>query len=330
MRHYQGADIRGQAAAYKRLKTVPAERGVGLHHRAGGQIGHLALVRRVYVGNQVPQPQKRLDNADSLLAGLDRRHGLRTIPVSPRPPDQPFAVGNAPRYRRQGKTPAFGLLGRSQIPGVRAEFRQMPVARSGNQPIPAEEVDLHPFGGAEILCPFPLDYLLPLILRTLPGRGGGTRGKTRLRIPRGKPGVAGKNIDVPPRGPVYPGKMVNPQYTGGDFLPPDAALRGKPFGFQRRSQQFLCAKHLVAAAERFYCGEFPVQRAGADRHGIGVVDYPCVRGVFPHGAGDLPELGDGPQGADKAAGPGGIAHGLVDSVLFRQVHVNGHFLKAAG
>jgi len=50
----------------------PGKKRVGLYYSGYGHVGHLPPIGKVYVGNQVPQPQECFDLTDSLFA---RRFG---------------------------------------------------------------------------------------------------------------------------------------------------------------------------------------------------------------------------------------------------------------
>jgi hypothetical protein len=86
----------------------------------------------------------------------------------------------------------------------------------------------------------------------------------------------------------------------------------------------------MAATKCFYLREFFVERLRTNRHRIGIIDNPSVRGVFFHRLRNCAELRNRPHGAHKTSRSGGIAYSLINSVFFGQVHINRHFFKIAG
>ena len=67
MIHDEGQDRGGGGTGGHGVNAVPGKEGVGLHDGAGGQVGNLAPVREVHIGNHVAQPQKRLEQKMTFL-----------------------------------------------------------------------------------------------------------------------------------------------------------------------------------------------------------------------------------------------------------------------
>ena len=86
---------------------------------------------------------------------------------------------------------------------------------------------------------------------------------------------------------------------------------------------------LVTTAEGLDAGCGRIERCGAQRHRVGIVDHPRPRAVLGDGPAKLVIERDGPQRAGDAARTGGVAHRLQDPVALRDDDVGEpHFRRA--
>ena len=193
------------------------------------------------------------------------------------------------------------------------ELRQVPVARGGDRAVPAEQVELHALGALEVV-------VHPVVVTALV--------EARLKVPVGEFGVQRHQVDAPVAGGGQPREVVDAGDGGVQFLPRDAG--DAVLLFEHRAQQLLRAEHLVAAAEGLDAGEHVVQRAHAQRHGVGVVDDPGARRVRLDGLGDLDVHRDRAHGAHEAARAHRVAHRLPHAHALGQVDVAAHLLERAG
>ena len=98
---------------------------------------------------------------------------------------------------------------------------------------------------------------------------------------------------------------------------------------QRQAQKLLGSEYLMAAAKGLDFGKYAVQRLHAYRHGIGIIDDPGLRAVFPDGCGKFFKHRNRAQRPHKAPRSRGIPNGLVNTEFFRGMDIAFHFVKGA-
>ncbi len=213
-------------------------------------------------------------------------------------------------HRRQAEHPLVNGLGIFQVLLPGHKFRQMPVTRGGNLPVAAEQVKFDAVRARK-------GIIHPVVV--------GLVAESRFIVFFAEFAVQREQIHAVIRGAADPGEVVDSRNADVNIL---------PFGsfdplhvFQHQGQQALGPEYLVAAAERLDLREDFVQRADADRHGVGVVDDPRIGAAVPDRFGKLHVHGDGAHGPHKAARPHTVAHGLIDPEFFRLMHVGAHFLE---
>ena len=95
-------------------------------------------------------------------------------------------------------------------------------------------------------------------------------------------------------------------------------------------QNLLGSKHLMAAAKGFDTRKNLIQRFYTQGHGIGIVDDPGLRTVFPNGLSKLHEHRQCAQSAYHASRPRRIPYRLIDAKPLRQVYIRLHLVKSFG
>ena len=138
----------------------------------------------------------------------------------------------------------------------------------------------------------------------------------------------GKQVGGMPEGFSEPCEVVDAHRVYLDFMA--VYLFFPKELIHHAGQEFLGAENLMAAAEGFDPGKYPVEGFDAKGHGVGVIDHPGVRAVGFDGLSDFLKHGKGAHGPQNAAGAGGVPYGLVNPVFFRGMDIGLHLIKGAG
>ena len=85
----------------------------------------------------------------------------------------------------------------------------------------------------------------------------------------------------------------------------------------------------MAASKCLYLGKYMVQCLYAQRHWIGIIDDPGIRGILFDGFCKLYIYRYGTERSHHASRPGCITYGLVYAQPFRHVDIHSHLVKCS-
>ena len=299
MAGHQGQDVGGHRAGVDGLDAVQAEEGVGLHHRADGQVGNLAAVGHVDVADQVAQAQDGLDEQVAFLAGAVQLQlflaGDQVIGAL----HAALEILLAPVNGGQAVLPGLDHLGILVVPAGH-ELYQVTVARRSDGAVAAEQIHLDLVRAGE-------GGVHPVLVAAL---------FVAVHMLGAELLVQGEDIHILVGGAGQPGEVVDAVDGGVQLV--TVHLFDAQLLLEDVAQQLLGAEDLMATAKGLDLREHLIQGADGQRHGVGVVDDPGLGRVIADGLADLHKHGDGAHRAHEAAGADGIAHGLVHAHALRQ------------